>query len=58
MDLGGPALTLFCFGGGTSTACPCGNAGTAGNGCASSVNPAGGETLRRPCSLRIQSTAR
>jgi hypothetical protein len=42
MDLGGPALTTFCFGDGTSTACPCGNAGTAGNGCASSVNPAGG----------------
>jgi hypothetical protein len=33
--------TGFCFGDGTGTACPCANSGTAGNGCASSVNAAG-----------------
>jgi hypothetical protein len=33
--------TGFCFGNGTGTACPCGNAGATGNGCASSVNAAG-----------------
>jgi hypothetical protein len=31
----------FCFGDGSGTTCPCGNAGSAGNGCASSVNAAG-----------------
>jgi hypothetical protein len=34
----GPVGTPFCSGDGTGTACPCGNSGIAGNGCASSVN--------------------
>jgi len=35
------SITPVCFGDGTGTPCPCGNVGTTGNGCASSVNPAG-----------------
>ncbi len=36
-----PSATPICFGDGTGTACPCANSGTAGNGCANSVQPAG-----------------
>jgi len=37
LDLG----LAYCSGDGSGTACPCGNAGAAGNGCASSVNANG-----------------
>jgi hypothetical protein len=34
-------VTPYCFGDGSSTACPCGNSGVSGNGCANSVNANG-----------------
>ncbi len=37
---GAPSVS-YCSGDGSSTQCPCGNGGLAGNGCASSVNAAG-----------------
>ncbi len=33
--------TTYCAGDGTGSACPCGNEGSAGNGCANSVNASG-----------------
>jgi hypothetical protein len=38
---GGGNTNVYCSGDGTGTACPCGNAGIAGNGCASSVSAGG-----------------
>lgn len=35
----------YCFGDGTATACPCGNTGAPGRGCANSVVPQGGQLL-------------
>jgi hypothetical protein len=40
-DAGG----AYCFGDGTGTACPCGNSGAPGNGCASSVNASGANLI-------------
>ncbi len=38
----GGCVRPSCFGDGSGAPCPCGNSGTAGRGCANSVNPAGG----------------
>jgi hypothetical protein len=38
---GESSSTVFCAGDGSGTACPCGNSGSVGNGCANSVNAAG-----------------
>jgi len=38
----GSSFTGYCFGDGTGTACPCANNGAAGNGCANSIVPTGG----------------
>jgi hypothetical protein len=37
----GTQATVYCSGDGAGTACPCGNSGAAGNGCASSVAASG-----------------
>jgi len=41
IDGNASAPTSYCFGDGSGTACPCGNAGLSGNGCGNSLNPSG-----------------
>jgi hypothetical protein len=45
LDLSTAPGTQFCLGDGSGNACPCGNSGSAGNGCANSI-VAGGAHLR------------
>ncbi len=40
-DRGAESTVPFCFGDGAGTACPCGNAGATGRGCANSIEPSG-----------------
>jgi hypothetical protein len=39
------SMASFCPGDGSGTACPCGNNGTAGHGCANSINVAGAQLV-------------